>query len=76
MMTISIEDAATQLKRIIDDAAPGEEIVLTENDHPIARLIPVQRRRKQRVLGTAKGEILFMAEDFDAPLEDFREYME
>jgi predicted DNA-binding antitoxin AbrB/MazE fold protein len=25
--------------------------------------------------GSAKGSILYMAEDFDAPLEDFEEYM-
>lgn len=30
--------------------------------------------RKGRKAGSAKGEI-FMADDFDAPLEDFAEYM-
>lgn len=30
--------------------------------------------RKKRKAGSAKGEI-FMADDFEAPLEDFAEYM-
>jgi hypothetical protein len=30
--------------------------------------------RKKRKAGSAKGEII-MADDFDAPLEDFAEYM-
>ena len=30
--------------------------------------------RQRRKAGSAKGEI-FMADDFDAPLEDFAEYM-
>jgi len=30
---------------------------------------------KKRVPGTGKGQLLKMAEDFDAPLDDFKEYM-
>jgi translation initiation factor 2 beta subunit (eIF-2beta)/eIF-5 len=36
--------------------------------------IKVEKPRKKRKAGSAKGEI-FMAEDFDEPLEDFAEYM-
>jgi predicted DNA-binding antitoxin AbrB/MazE fold protein len=32
-------------------------------------------RPKQRVFGSAKGLIKYMADDFDEPLEDFAEYM-
>ena len=76
MTTLSIEEAAPQLKRLIDEAHPGDEIILTEDDRPVARLIPVQKRNRPRTPGTAKGQILYMADDFDAPLEEFREYME
>jgi hypothetical protein len=31
---------------------------------------------KRPQFGGAKNDILFIAEDFDAPLEDFKEYME
>jgi hypothetical protein len=33
-------------------------------------------KKARRQLGTMKGSVLFMAPDFDAPLDDFKEYME
>jgi hypothetical protein len=35
---------------------------------------PVQPRPQPR-FGSAKNAIIYMADDFDAPLEDFKEYM-
>jgi hypothetical protein len=32
--------------------------------------------RSKRKIGNAKGLVLAMANDFDEPIEDFREYME
>jgi hypothetical protein len=32
--------------------------------------------RASRRAGTLKGTVKYMAPDFDAPLDDFREYME
>jgi len=58
--------------------APGEEIVITENQQPVAKLVSEQPKTKpsRPGPGVCKGEILYMAPDFDAPLEDFKEYME
>jgi hypothetical protein len=36
---------------------------------------PRDAHLKPRVPGRGKGKIIYMAEDFDAPLEDFAEYM-
>ncbi|MBJ7498026.1 MAG: DUF2281 domain-containing protein [Gemmataceae bacterium] len=52
--------------------------MITENDQPVARLLasaPVLALKKTRKLGTLQGTVLFMASDFDAPLDDFKEYM-
>jgi prevent-host-death family protein len=75
--TISVEEAQAKLKQLIDRLAPGEEIVITENQQPVAKLVgaPVQQR-KPRQPGSLRGTVLYMAPDFDAPLEDFKEYME
>ena len=35
----------------------------------------VQKTKKQRNFGAMKGLVLYMAKDFNAPLEDFNEYM-
>ena len=77
---VSIEDASAQLARLVDDARKGEEIILTDAEVPVARLVPVQPEwngeRPRPRFGSARGLIVQMAPDFDAPLEDFREYME
>jgi antitoxin (DNA-binding transcriptional repressor) of toxin-antitoxin stability system len=75
--TVSIEEAQISLKQLIDKLAPGEEVVITEGQQPVARLVGervVQRSRPAPGLG--KGSILYMAPDFDEPLEEFKEYME
>jgi prevent-host-death family protein len=71
---ITVEEAQTKLKELIRQLAPGEEVVITENQQPVAKLVGAQRA--ERKLGTLKGTVLYMAPDFDAPLDDFKEYME
>jgi len=53
-------------------------VVITENNRPVARLLPTKQepQRQQRQLGSLRGSILYMAPDFDAALDDFKEYME
>jgi len=53
-------------------AEPG--VILTQDGEPVAKIIPVARARAPRRFGSAKGEVR-MADDFDAPLDDFRDYM-
>ena len=52
--------------------------MITENDQAVARLVPTPPipKKANRQLGTMKGTVLYMAPDFDAPLEDFTAYME
>lgn len=76
-MTITLEDAQAHLADLIAKAVPGEVIVITQNETPVARLVAEKKASTQpRVPGSAKGMIAYMADDFDAPLEDFKEYME
>jgi antitoxin (DNA-binding transcriptional repressor) of toxin-antitoxin stability system len=78
MTTVTIKEAQSALADIIHRLSPGEEVVITENDQPVARLVPTPAAPKKthRQLGTMKGSVLYMAPDFDAPLEDFKEYTE
>jgi antitoxin (DNA-binding transcriptional repressor) of toxin-antitoxin stability system len=77
MPTVTIEEASSKLSELIHDLTPGEEVIITENDHPVARLVATALPRRQpRRPGTLKGTVLYMAPDFDAPLDDFEEYME
>ena len=75
--TITVEEAQAKLKELIGKLSPGEELVITENQRPVAKLVGTpSQQRKPREPGTLRGTVLYMAPDFDAPLEDFREYME
>ncbi len=77
MQTVSIQDAQNKLAELIHRLAPGDEVVITENDLPVARLVAAApAMRTPRKLGTLKGTVLYMAPDFDAPLDEFKEYME
>ncbi len=77
MTTVTIEDAQARLKTLIEQMHPGEEITITRDQKPVARLIADRNpERPPRKLGTMKGTVLYMAPDFDAPLEEFKEYME
>ena len=77
MSTVTIEEAQAKLKELIDQLAPGEELAITDNQQTIATITGVQRpNRKPRQPGTLRGTVLYMAPDFDAPLEEFKEYME
>ena len=75
MRQVTIHEAKTHLSRLIRDALGGEEIVIARGDEPLVRLVPLPQARPERRLGGAAG-LIEMADDFDAPLDDFAEYME
>lgn len=76
MTTVTLQQAQSTLSELIHRLSPGDEVVITENDRPVARLVPTPEAQKKssRRLGTMKRSVLYMAPDFDAPLEDFKEY--
>lgn len=75
MSTVTIEEAQAKLPEIIDKLIPGEELIITRNNQPVAKLVGQQRPvRKPRQPGSAKGKLVIHAED-DEHLEDFKEYM-
>ncbi len=75
--TITVEEAQARLKELIHRLAPGEEVVITENQRPVAKLVGQAPKVGLRPPpGLGKGMITFVAPDFDAPLEDMKEYME
>ena len=63
---INLYDAKTQLSRLVDRAADGEEIVIAKAGKPRARLVPLAKKVRRRP-GVWKGKV-WIARDFDAPL--------
>ncbi len=68
-MNVNVYAAKTNLSRLLDRAAQGEEIVITRNGRPVAKLVAATPARKPRKLGVLKGRVR-IRRDFDAPLPD------
>ncbi len=73
--TITVEEAQAKLPELIGKLAPGEEISITQDQQPVAKLIGDRTpARKPRVPGNCKGMITLLVED-DEHLKDFEEDM-
>ncbi|MEM8717896.1 MAG: DUF2281 domain-containing protein [Cyanobacteria bacterium P01_G01_bin.39] len=72
--SIHVNEAARNLPDLIDAALQGEEIVIIKDDS-VVRLTPANSIKKPRQPGSAEG-MVWMSDDFDEPLEEFKEYME
>ena len=76
MTQVTLDEAKEQLPSLIEAALDGEEVLITR-DGKAVRLVPQESgsARPPRKAGSAKDLILYIADDFDAPLEDFKEYI-
>lgn len=66
METLTIEIIEPKAKKIIDDLEDMDLIKVQKNG---------KQEKKERKFGSMKGLVVEIADDFDAPLEDFEEYM-
>ena len=76
-MTVTLEKAQAELPQLLAGMAPGEEMLIVCGEVRIAKLIAEGHAvPKRRIAGRGKGEIVFMAEDFNATPGDFQEYVQ
>ena len=64
--TVNIYDAKTQLSRLVDRAASGEEILIARAGTPVARLVPLEDAAP-RLPGLLRG--LAVPDALFAPLD-------
>jgi len=74
-LQVNIHEAKTHLSKLIQAALNGKQVIIARGNKPVVRLEVLPEARGGRQIGNAKGLILHMADDFDEPLDDFREYM-
>ena len=70
---VNIAEAKARLSELVAKAANGEETVIARDHRPLARLVPVERARRPRKPGSARGEV-WIAPDFDETPPDFVDY--
>ncbi|MBV9303150.1 MAG: type II toxin-antitoxin system Phd/YefM family antitoxin [Acidobacteriaceae bacterium] len=64
---VTVHQAKTNLSRLIQKAAGGEEIIISRGSKPVARLLPVGEVKGKRQPGSLKGK-LFVGPEFFEPL--------
>ncbi|HVA47501.1 MAG TPA: type II toxin-antitoxin system prevent-host-death family antitoxin [Pirellulales bacterium] len=77
MATITLQEAQAKLSDLVHRLTPGEEVTITENDRPVAKLVselPPPKPGLRPPPGLGKGYITILA-DNDDHLKDFAEYM-
>jgi len=74
MTQIALIEAQQRLAELVEAVGRGEEFVITLEGKPVAKVSAAGEARPPRRFGSARGKIE-IADDFDAPLDDFAEYM-
>ena len=74
MMTkiLELDEAQATLSELIAELKPDDEVVIVQNQKPVARIVPPKRETPK--FGNCKGMITILADD-DEHLKDFAEYM-
>jgi prevent-host-death family protein len=78
MYQVDIVEAKEKFLELIEAAIRGEEVAITQDNHPVVKLVGIPLANKKRwpsKAGSAKG-MVWVSDDFDEPLEEFKEYME
>jgi prevent-host-death family protein len=65
MKRVTIHQAKTNLSRLIEKAAAGEEIVIARGAEPVARLVPLTDSKGRRRPGSLKGKLRVGPEFFE-----------
>lgn len=70
---VPLNEAKTHLSELVRRVERGEEIVIRRGSTPVARLVP-ERRHAIAPPGALRGRVR-IADDFDAPLDEFAGYL-
>ena len=71
MKQVTIHEAKTQLSRLIQSAAEGEDVIISRGPKPVARLVAIGEVRGKRQPGALKGVLSVGAEFFEPlPVEE------
>jgi antitoxin (DNA-binding transcriptional repressor) of toxin-antitoxin stability system len=59
---------------LVEHLTPGDEVVITKDGRPVAKLVASAQAAPRPVYGRGKDQLLFWIDD-DEHLKDFAEYM-
>jgi prevent-host-death family protein len=65
MKIVTIREAKANLSKLIEKACRGEEIMIARGSKPVARLVPIKKKKSRRELGILKGKLIVGPEFFE-----------
>jgi prevent-host-death family protein len=71
MPQFNIAEAKAHLSELTRRAMDGEEVIIARDNKPLVKLVPLTAPQGIRAPGSGKGQLLWMAPDFDATPEGF-----
>jgi len=74
MPKFNIAEAKARFSELVDKAIAGEDVIIARDHKPLLKLVPFHDPSQPLKPGSARGQI-WIADDFDAPLDDFKEHM-
>lgn len=73
--TLPIDHAPIELRGLVRSMQPGDEIVLTDNEKPVARLVTDAPPASNHGLGAWKGKLEIRDDGKDVILDHFKDYL-
>ena len=73
MKKANLHEAKTNLSKLVELAANGEEIIICKAGVPVAKLVAIKASKKKRSPGVWAGKVT-IAKDFDVLPDEFMEY--
>lgn len=75
MSGFNIAEAKAHFSRLVQRAMLGEEVIISKDNKPVVKLVPLEQPKQARKPGSGKGQILYVAPDFDATPDAFKDYL-
>lgn len=66
-VTMAVHEAQADFLRLLVRVSQGEEVIISQDGQPVARIVPVLKSSVRRRPGSAAGQVVIHP-DFDAPL--------
>jgi antitoxin (DNA-binding transcriptional repressor) of toxin-antitoxin stability system len=73
MYKVDLKEAENKLAELIESAFSGEDVIITRSDGASFKIVLMMKEEPRPKFGSAKG-LIEMSDDFDEPLDDFKEY--
>lgn len=75
MSTFNIAKAKSRFSELVQKAMLGEEVIIAKDNTPVLKLVPLDKPKHARKPGSGKGQVLYVAPDFDATPASFKDYV-